>query len=232
MNRLRVFWTKLYLFTAVPVTTPAVTIALLFEKHSAGWSWVAVPQVFILGLAVRACVKHGRVRLAIHVLLWGALLLLSMQCVLVNGIRTPAILGYPVLLMMTGWWLGRRAAYTMLAITLAWLTAISLLNDVFWRVPMVRDTGIYWVTAAVVCGLATKLAMHVAESSRLKHAAERRVADELTRRLEQLQEARATSWRRCSTSTRSRSVCRASRMADTAMPILHGRAYPAGRAAR
>lgn len=180
---------RTYLFILF-VMVPAVSAVLLFETHPLGWSWIAVPEATLLALAMRACVKRGRVRLAIQVLLWGGLLLLSMQSVLVNGIRTPAILCYPVLLTMGGWWLGRRAAYAMLGITLAWLTAISLFNDVFWHVLLVRETSVYWVTAMVVCGLASLFAVNVAESSRRKYTAEHNVAEELARRLEQLQQTR------------------------------------------
>ncbi|MDB5801647.1 MAG: hypothetical protein JWL63_2586 [Rhodocyclales bacterium] len=172
------------------IAVPALLVTLAVQTHDIGSSWFVIAELVLIALAVRICLKRARVGLAIRILQWGVLFMLCVQCVLINGIRTPSVMAYPIMLMMSGWWLGRRAAYGMLAITIVWLTAISLTNDRFWPVLMVRETGIYWVTAVIGCCLATLLAVHVAESDRRKHAAERDVAAELTRRLEQLQQAR------------------------------------------
>ena len=181
--------TKVYRFLLF-FAVPALMVTLAFQKHSVGWSWVIIVELALIALGMRACLQRGRARTAIQVMQWSFLIAISVQCLLVNGIRTPVVMAYPILLMMSGWWLGRRAAYAMLAISLLWLTAISVLNDTFWSVLLVRETSVYWVTAVIVCCMSTLLAVHVAESNRRKHEAERHVAEELTRRLEQLQEAR------------------------------------------
>jgi PAS domain S-box-containing protein len=172
------------------VATPLLLVTLYFQGQPLAWNHVVLPEIFVMGLAMRICLGAQGIRVATHVLLWGLLVLISVQCVLVNGIRTPAVMAYPLLLMMSGWLLGRFTAYAMLVVTLLWLSGISVLDDVLWHEHLVRHTSSFWVAAVLICGLATILAVHVAESNRRKHETERRIATELAHRLDELQQTR------------------------------------------
>lgn len=180
---------KAYIFL-LAIVVPMLAITLYFMQRATLWDKLLIPLVVAVALAMRACLKLKKVRVAGHVMQWSCLVMVSVQCIVGSGIRTPAVTAYPILLMTAGWLLGRRAAFIMLIATIGWLSMLSLLSDMFWAVPIAHGTAAYWVTAVLVCGLATILAVHVAESNRRTHEAERLVVGELARRLEQLQQTR------------------------------------------
>lgn len=182
---LRMVW-RFILFVVVPV----LIIRLVFTGEAIKWNWIAIPNIALIGLFICYAVRINRVALANHTLSWGLLLMLSIQCLLASGIRSPAVMAYPVVLTVSGWLLGRKAALAMLVVTLAFLTALTLLDSVFWHGPQVRTSVTYWITAALVCGLATILAVHVAESNRRKHETARDAGLELAKRLDELQATR------------------------------------------
>lgn len=172
------------------IGVPAATGSLLSLARPFGLRWLAVGELLVVGLAVLAALRRQRVRLAVHVLLCGLLLLVSLQTVIVAGIRTPAIMAYPLLLMLSGWLLGRRTAYVILTMTLLWLTGVALLTDSFWPAPGPGEASSLWTVVMLTCGVATILAVHIAQSNRSRYEAQAQVSTELARRLDQLQQAR------------------------------------------
>jgi PAS domain S-box-containing protein len=172
------------------IVVPAVVIRVVVTGMPINWPMIAIPNIALVALGIRHALKSGRITLATQVLTWGLLVLLSIQCVLGSGIRSPAIMAYPVVLTMAGWLQGRRTALVMLAVTLSWLSVLTLINDAFWPVVSLGSPGAYWITIALICGMATVLSTHAAESNRRKHEAEQRSALELAHRLDQLQQTR------------------------------------------
>ncbi|MEC5384660.1 ATP-binding protein [Uliginosibacterium sp. H3] len=171
------------------VVVPALIMRLIFLGNDIRWNWIAVPNIALVGLGVRYALRVNRVWLATQILSWGLLAMLAIQCMFATGIRSPAVMAFPVVLTVAGWLQGRRTAMAMLVVTVAWLSGLTLFGRHWEDMPM-RASGTYWLTAVMVCGLACVLAMHLAESNRRKHEAERLAAVELASRLDELQKTR------------------------------------------
>ncbi|HSD36192.1 MAG TPA: ATP-binding protein [Rhodocyclaceae bacterium] len=182
---LRNVW-RFILFVALPL----VCLRILFTGKVLSGGMVAMLNLALVGLGIRYALQTARVALATHILCWGLLIVLSIQCAIATGIRSPAVMGYPVVLTLAGWLQGRRAAMLMLAVTLIWFGGMTLWDDVFWHGSSFRSAGAYWIAVTLVCGVATILALHVAESNQRKHETERLAAEELARHLVELRETR------------------------------------------
>lgn len=176
---------RFILFLVVPMV---VIVACVTPHHTI--SLITTPCLIAMGLGIRASLQRGRVTLAIGILQWGSLFVISLSCVLINGLRTPAAMAYPLILAMAGWLMPRRWALASLVVTLVWMSLLALLDRQFWPVFEPRPAISYWIALTVLSGLASLFAIHVAESNARKQAEVLARTEELALRVAELQRTR------------------------------------------
>ncbi|GAA5167397.1 sensor histidine kinase [Viridibacterium curvum] len=183
-----IFVTRLWrfiLFVVVPVTI------MVWLYAPPAW-----PQLFVLpalvatSLGMREALRRNRLRLSVGLLQWGMLATLTMQCCLVNGIRTPTVMGYPVLLSLSGWLLDRRSTIRALLATLVILTVLAALDGTFWTEQVPRLAVHYWVTVALICCVTAMLTLHISESQQQTQTIIRDNRDAMARQIRDLQRTR------------------------------------------
>ncbi|MEC5399362.1 ATP-binding protein [Uliginosibacterium sp. H1] len=166
---------------------PLVIFGFWLESVQIGWRW----QIIVTGLAT-AALARGLLRLrhpraAVHCLLWGLWAAVSLQCLAVDGIRSPAAIAYPLIFIQAGWMLGRRSTWFMFCLTLTVVALMAAFDTRLYPAPMQHPLSSYWVSLTAVAVMCCALALHVADSSRRQYAQIAAARDELDRHLNQLQ---------------------------------------------
>lgn len=74
--------------------------------------------------------SRRRMQASVNVLAIGAWMVITGACAFNGGVRAPIIVGYPLMIMMFGWLISRRAAWAVTALTVA--TIIGLVMAESW----------------------------------------------------------------------------------------------------
>lgn len=122
-----------------------------FHFHHVG-SYVALALFFYSNRAL----KNGKTRHSITVLLGGAITVISIQCFIVAGVSTPALLYAPALCVMAAWLLGIRAGVVMMGYFVLLLVALVLADNFHFLGPPVQRPA---VTIASIVLTATLIAL-------------------------------------------------------------------------
>ncbi|MDQ8022975.1 MAG: PAS domain-containing sensor histidine kinase [Moraxellaceae bacterium] len=182
-KRLIVLTTNLLLGLALPL----VVATLLFQREPFGWRWQIVVTGLVAVGATRWLLARGRILAAVHCLLWGLWIAITLQCLTVSGVKSPAAIAYPLILIQTGWLLGRRSTWMMFILTTACLSFMALADATLYASPVQHTVLGYWVSLCSVSTLCCALVLHMAKSSRRQYAEISRARDELGRHLTELQ---------------------------------------------
>lgn len=75
--------------------------------------------VILVALTGWAFLLRGKVQGALHVLALGSWLSVTAIAFFTGGVRAPAIIGYPVIIVMIGWLIGAGAALRVVVLTVA-----------------------------------------------------------------------------------------------------------------
>ncbi len=87
-------------------------------------------SVTLIGAAALGLMRFGKLRPALHTMLWGVLGVVLANSAIVSGVRTPSLAALPFLLMTTAWLLGMRMAVAMGLLSM--LTMASLVTAEAW----------------------------------------------------------------------------------------------------
>ena len=110
-------------------------ISVASDIHAADWTNldVHVPTQAVLGVALWACLR-GRLRLASALLLATVTAAISLLVWQNAGLRDPAMLAYPGILVFASTMAGRRLFYLTLAVVLGFVTLVAVANVQGWHV--------------------------------------------------------------------------------------------------
>lgn len=158
-----------------------------YSETPIGPHWFMVVGLAFYSIAAYILILCKRHELAVGVFLWCMLAVVLIQCTLINGIRTPAAVSLPIILMLCGWLRGPRHAYAMGTVVLSALTAMCLLEPRFWPIQQQRPAFAYWANYSFGSVVGTMLAVHIAHNLRRQYQRMRWTEDELQHRIEELQ---------------------------------------------
>ena len=162
----------------------------------------ALSGMLVCGIAARAAIWVGRLRVARWLMVGGLALLSLALPFLINGVRSPAIAVWLLLIPMAGWLMNRRAAVLLcllaaVGVGLAyWLEAVGLfVLSIPLRQPLAWMQT--WVALLLLCGLTVWHLIGAYESVQERERELRRrldlanasLAAQLTQRTDQLEEA-------------------------------------------
>lgn len=177
------FVQKLLVFVLLSVITAAVASATRGQLDSGRLLFYGA--IMLVSMVTVALQQAGLVARALHVLLWGLWIAISIRVVAVAGLRTPIVVAYPVLLMIAGWLLNGRAAYAMAAATVALCTALTALVRPAWHLAADGRPEFDYLLSITVASLAgVILTVHAARNMRAKYEDVRRLSFENERRLQ------------------------------------------------
>ena len=151
------------------------------------------PVVLVSVLAIAAWLLHrGRVTAAIRLLFVGAWSYISVVAVFVGGLHSPLVIGYPLLIMLTGWLASVRMAMLMTALTMAAGFGMYQAEQWHWlperpETPPVLD----WFVLSLIVTITAVQTSYLVKSYQQRLAEVRRLGDDLARRSAEL-EARTT----------------------------------------
>jgi len=116
----------------------------------------------MLAVAVTSLVTLQRrgVNAAVRQFLFYGVALMMIQALAVGGLRTPILFGLPAILVLAGWFLGRRQAFALGAAAFAGAGALVLLETEGILQPQARDVYDHWWTMAVVIPISSVIGVH------------------------------------------------------------------------
>ncbi|MBK9020904.1 MAG: PAS-domain containing protein [Sulfuritalea sp.] len=114
--------------------------------------------LLILAGAAWLLLQRGQVRASVFLLAIGSWILATGICVFNGGVRTPVIVVYPLLVIMSGWLLGARTAIGLAALTVA-ATFGFVVAESFGVLPVQPPTppAMFWVVQATIFAISAAL---------------------------------------------------------------------------
>ena len=180
--------------------TAALLMVSIVGGHLAGlddpsrmWIRYAMAAMALLSLGV---LRRWGVRWTVRLFLHASVAVILVQSLLVSGVRTPTLLALPAMLMVAGWFLGRRESMLLGGAALAGVSGLALLESIALLPIAARAPSDYWWVLAVVLPTATALGMHahgrfVAQLEQTQRGA-RQLEQELSARHRSEERMRAT----------------------------------------
>ena len=139
----------------------AVTIAVGFTvgvyDPTRMFPRLAIAAVCVLSLLV---LRRWGVRAAVRIFLCAALGVCVLQGFMSSGIRTPSVAASPAVLMLAGWFLGRRETFLLGTLAFLSVTAMAVLEYLGLFVPMPREVLDYWLLLLIVIPVASMIGVH------------------------------------------------------------------------
>lgn len=148
----------------------AMVVLLVGSMTSLAFQRVAMPgqTVRLLGpllmiavvLVARYLLAHERVRAALYLMVVGAWTAVTTVVALTNGVESPLVLAYPLLILTTGWLIGTGAALWMAALTIVVTVGLALAEGAGFLAPLATpppgfhagtQVFLYTLAAALVC---------------------------------------------------------------------------------
>ena len=136
--------------------------------------------------------SRGQVRATLNVLAFGIWTVATGIAVFNGGVRTPIVIAYPVIIMMTGWLIGSRAALAVTGLTVA--TTIGFVLGESWGfLPKQLPTppAMHGVVQVVIFGVSGMLIVYLVRSYQDRLAELGRVGSELAQRTVEMEASRA-----------------------------------------
>ncbi|MBV8667265.1 MAG: HAMP domain-containing histidine kinase [Burkholderiaceae bacterium] len=157
-----------------------VDIFLLLWGHRISLGNIApFDLLLIVGLCYRE-LAAGRTERGLVLLCWATWLSACAFSYFIAGLRTPFLIGIPMVLMSTAWVQGRRAALTMVSLTLVHLVVLTVVEYQGWLPPPVqRRTIDFTVTYVVVSVFSAAIAVSLVEAFQHLYRQERDLGEEL-----------------------------------------------------
>ncbi len=144
--------------------TLALVLVTIFAGHALGhddpgrmWPRYAIAVVCSAALVI---LRRRGVQAAVRMFLFCALAACVVQGFLASGVRTPLVLATPALLVMAGWFLGRRETFLLGGFAFAGVTAMALLEWQGWLVPLPRSVTDYWLVLLLVIPVSSLMGVH------------------------------------------------------------------------
>ncbi len=157
------------------------------------WTRGLAPAFLALTALVSLClIRRGRIAAALKVFVYADWVAVSAGCLLNGGLRSPGALAYPVIVIMTGWLIGQRAAIVLTVLTVAVGGGFVVAERLGWLPAASMPPQVWiWAAEAVVLTVAAGLGYMVAHDHRVRHDEARRHAGELASHLEALRRSEA-----------------------------------------
>jgi hypothetical protein len=118
-----------------------------------------VALVAVCALSLLALNRWG-VRPAVRLFLFAALCVCVVQGFATSGVRTPSVAASPAVLMLAGWFLGRRETFLLGTLGFLSVTAMAILEVRGHLVPMPRSVLDYWLLLLIVIPVASMIGVH------------------------------------------------------------------------
>ncbi len=119
-------------------------------------------RVLMLGLTIVALASLRRwgVDAAVRFFLYAGVVLLTFHGLTVSGVRTPVLLGLAPMLVLAGWFLGRREVFTLGGVAAAGMIGMAHLEYVGLLVPAPRTVFDYLWALVVVIPVSSVIGVH------------------------------------------------------------------------
>lgn len=132
------------------------------------------------------CLYQGRVAQAVRALVYGTWLVVGVATVVGGGVRTPMAYGYPVIVVLAGWLLGRRTATLLAFATIAWGLGLVLAerHDLLPQGAPAPPL-MMWIVQSLVTVVAAVLALEVVRSHESRRLEAERLGAELEQRMQE-----------------------------------------------
>ncbi|MDP1611160.1 MAG: PAS domain S-box protein [Sulfuritalea sp.] len=136
--------------------------------------------------------SQGRVRATLNVLAFGIWTVATGIAVFNGGVRTPIVIAYPVIIMMTGWLVSSRAALTVAGLTIA-ATIGFVLGESWGLLPKQLPTppAMHGVVQVLIFAVSAMLIVFLVRSYQSRLADLGKVGSELARRTAEVEASRA-----------------------------------------
>ena len=120
-----------------------------------------VLMLAICGVAALA-LWRDRVDWSLRILSYGAWLVVTVMCILAEGLRTPAVFAYPVIIMLAGWLLGRRTAIILglLTVTAGLAIALATVFNILQPIPPAPPL-VTWLVQTIIVAIAVSIVILV-----------------------------------------------------------------------
>ena len=108
---------------------------------------------------------QGKTQAAIRALVFGSWLTISGIVVLYGGVRTPALIAYPLIIMMSGWLIGPRVGHRVAALCCVMACAFAVGES--WGLlpqPSIAPVGVFAAVQVVVFVISSALMAHLVRS--------------------------------------------------------------------
>ena len=146
----------------------------------------------ILSVIAYTLQHHGRSHAAIKLLAIGAWLVVSIGCIMQDGVYTPSVVAYPVIIILIGWLFNTRVATIMGALTALLLLGLLLAESRGW---MTKDTPspaiMYALFQVLLVFLAGFLINFITRSYQLQLQKLREISQHLAQRSQELEASQA-----------------------------------------
>ncbi len=136
--------------------------------------------------------SRGRIPATLNVLAFGIWTVATGIAVFNGGVRTPIVIAYPVIIMMTGWLIGSRAALTVTGLTVA--TTIGFVLGESWGVlpkQLPTPPAMHGVVQVLIFAVSAMLIVFLVRSYQNRLADLGKVGSELARRTAEVEASRA-----------------------------------------
>jgi diguanylate cyclase (GGDEF)-like protein/PAS domain S-box-containing protein len=116
--------------------------------------------MFAVALAAYLVLRRWGVGPAVRLFLFSATSVILAQSLAVSGVRTPVLLALPAILMLSGWFLGRKEAFALGALAGAGVAAMMLLEHAGQLVAQPREILDYGWALLVVIPISSVMGVH------------------------------------------------------------------------
>ena len=124
-----------FLWSAVAIILlgEAVYLSMLLAGPSEQWFRASGPLLMTLvSLTAGLLLARGNAKAALHTLIYGVWVIITLVAVINGGIKVPLVYAYPLVILTTGWMVSGRAAVIMAALTSLTTLALVLAQSQGW----------------------------------------------------------------------------------------------------
>jgi signal transduction histidine kinase/ActR/RegA family two-component response regulator len=150
---------------AILAGTSALLLAIFIFSPQQTARAVGVSFLLLVGASAWLALARGRIKACAAILTVGTWLTITAMALLYGGVRTPGVIVYPLIILLTGWLLGLRAAGALAGLTaLATLAfAVAEMQGVLPAQPATHAL-MYWVVQVAVFAVSAVMVTHLARS--------------------------------------------------------------------
>lgn len=183
-----------FLWSAVALVLlgEAVYLAVLLTGPPEQWFRASGPVLMTLvALAVGLLLARGKPKAALHTLIYGMWIIITLVAVINGGIRAPLVYAYPLVILTAGWMVSSRAAINVTILTSLTTVALVLAQSQGWlRQPPQAPVMLYAVSQIFVNILAALLIIFLVQAYMRRLAELNTVTARFAQRTRDLEETR------------------------------------------